>query len=146
MLFRSELHIEIATYVFEFLIKEFRWQWNRRRGRCRNRKQFIWGAYLALACKLRERFERPSNASLELEISWDAKRRAYMEEQFGKTESASIAPKKKAGAAINRGWQAGRDIEIRPGVASGPTAKAAALPSGSTRLLNAPSPQYELPL
>jgi len=130
----TEWHLQVAEYVFNFLIKEFRWQWNKRRGRCKNRKQFMWGIYLGLRRKLRERFAS-ERVTTELEISFSAKRDAYMKEQWPKQTTHSITPQKNKGAAVERGRHAGMDIEIRPGVQAGEQSSQEALPGFSTRLL-----------
>lgn len=136
----TDQHIQIAEYIIAFLIREFRWQWNHRRGRCRNRKQFIYGCYISLYSKLSERFARPAKpGSNELEVSWETKRREYIERVFGKDlTKASIAPKKQTGAAIWRGREAGNDIEIRPGVNSSPARTRRTLPPLPSNLLPAP--------
>jgi hypothetical protein len=113
----TEHHLVIATHVYDFLVREFRWQWRHRRGRCKKRKQFIWGCFCSLADKLEKRFARPSlSGANELEISWTARRQKYIDEVFGKTKSTSVAPKEKGGAAMWRGVQAGKDIELNPAV------------------------------
>jgi Protein of unknown function (DUF2786) len=132
----TALHIELAEYVFNFLIKEFRWQWNRRRGRCRKRKQFIYGCYQALYTKLFTRFATPEGeTSSALEISFKARRAKYIEETFGEMTTSPAGPKDRKSAAIHRGYQAGQDIEIRPAVPAGQTTTRQALPSHSGRLL-----------
>jgi len=115
----TEWHLTVAEYIFKFLITEFRWQWNKKRGRCRNRKQFIWGCYIALAAKLRERFARPANGDRSLEISFAARRKKYIEDNFGQMENVTVSPASRKGAAISHGYRAGQDIEIRPGVEAG---------------------------
>lgn len=115
----TEWHLQIAEYVFHFLVKEFRWQWNKRRGRCKKRKPFIYGCYVALYQKLAIRFERKTESE-GLEISWKAKREKYIAENFGEMTSSSVAPKDKKSVAANRGYRAGQDIEIRPGLNADP--------------------------
>jgi hypothetical protein len=134
----TPLHIEIAEYIFGFLLKEFRWQWNRRRGKSRNRKAFIFGCYLALRAKLENRFKQPEQSGqmeFSLTVSLRARRDAYMDEKFGETTSSPLGPKERGGAAMNNGWRAGQDIEIRPGVNGGNQKQPQALPGLSGRLL-----------
>jgi hypothetical protein len=104
--------------VLKFLVKGFRWQWNRKRGRCRDRKQFLRGCYIGLHSKLGERFKRPEGG-LALEVSLSAKRQAYMDEHWPNSKTVENKPAKKSSAAANRGYFAGREIEIRPGVKAG---------------------------
>jgi hypothetical protein len=128
-------HLDIAEHVFCFLIKEFRWHWNHRRGRCRNRKEFIHGAWLALMGKLAERF-RARDGECGLEISWKAKRQQYLDEHYpDSTKKDIIKQSKEASAARHRGWLAGRDIEIRPAVKPGATVQRGELAAGSERKL-----------
>ena len=131
----TEWHIEIAAHVFDFLLHEFRWQWNRRRGRCRNRKQFMFGIYIALDSKLHSRFATPVDAPAGIEISWKGRRKKYIEDNFGEMTSSSIEPATKRSAAIHHGWRAGRDIEIRAGINGGNQKQPEALPGLSGRLL-----------
>lgn len=112
-------HIEIARYVFEFLIGEFRRAWNRRHNkRLKKRKQFMEGCFIALFSKLLERFEKPAKAQLELglEVSWKAKRQAYIADNFGSLKSVPVCSKDRNGVALRHGYRAGEEIEIRPGV------------------------------
>jgi hypothetical protein len=111
-------HLEIAEYVFEFLIKEFRWQWNKKRGRCKKRKDFLYGCFVALRQKLCERFAREF-PSTELELSFSAKRAAYINERWPQNVTAKTVQPKGTGAAAHRGFAAGQNIEIRPGVKEG---------------------------
>ncbi|KAF0176484.1 MAG: hypothetical protein FD161_3023 [Limisphaerales bacterium] len=110
-------HLEVAEYVFNFLLREFRWQWNHRRGRCRNRKQFLYGCMVALHTKLSARFAKPATEAVE--VSWKAKRQAYIAATFSKLTTTPLAPKQVGGAATQRGFRAGSEIEIRPGVNGG---------------------------
>jgi hypothetical protein len=114
----TDLHIEIAEYVFQFLVGEFRRCWNRRRSRTKKRKTFIFGAYCALRSKLEERFSPDSSPSArtDLAISWKAKRTEYLKTHFAGAYSTGVAPKEKRSVALHAGFAAGRDIEIRPGV------------------------------
>lgn len=128
-------HLDIADCVFKFLIKEFRWQWNKKRGRCKKRAAFMYGCYIGLFGKLHERFGSP-NETNALQVSFKAKREAYMEEQWPNAETVKSKPKNLGGAAAARGLNAGRSIEIRPGVKGGDGKQTEALPGGiQARLL-----------
>jgi hypothetical protein len=130
----TEWHLQIAEYIFNFLIKEFRWQWNKKRGRCKKRKLFMWGCYIALSRKLQAQFAR-TNPSTALEISFKAKRADYMKGQWPKSTKGIVSPEQKKGAALHRGWMAGKDIEIRPGVKGGDQNQQAQLGFENSRLL-----------
>lgn len=114
----TDLHIEIAEYVFQFLVGEFRRCWNRRKSRTKKRKTFIFGAYCALRSKLQDRFNPDASPSgrTDLMISWKAKRIEYLKAHFPNSYSSGVAPKEKRSVALHAGFAAGRDIEIRPGV------------------------------
>lgn len=134
----TEWHIQIAEYVFNFLIKEFRWQWNKRRGRCRNRRQFIYGCYNAIFTKLHLRFADEGNGPEGLEISWKAKRAKYLADNFGEVTTSSVKPKGERSTSAQRGFMAGQDIEIRPGVDAGAATKGPEQIAFNSRLLGAP--------
>jgi hypothetical protein len=112
----TEHHLQIARYVLDFLTGEFRRTWNRKKGRCKKRKDFLWGCYVALDQKLSERFGSRGGATTAVEVSWKAKRDAYMQETFGETKATDVRKKAKPSAAARQGFINGREIEIRPGV------------------------------
>jgi len=127
-------HLDIAEHVFRFLIREFRYAWTHRKNRrIKNRNAFLHGAYVGLLIKLNERFDR--GAASGIELSWKAKREAYMEENHPDTESSPIAPKQKSSAALSHGIRAGGEIEIRPAVKPGATVRHGELPAGIERRL-----------
>lgn len=129
-------HIQIAEYVFNFLIGEFRRCWNRRRTRSKARKAFLHGCYVALFVKLQERFkpiETPGTTDLVLSLK--AKREAYIKEHHPEITTSSVKPTTTRSVAMRHGYSAGQAIEIRPGV-DAPKSAAGALGSGP-RLLGA---------
>ena len=112
-------HLTISSYVFDFLCGEFRRCWNRRTNkRLKNRKQFIFGAYVALREKMVERFEEPKPAqlTLALEVNLKAKRKKYIEDNFGEMQSSPASPKKTRSKATSAGYYVGSEIEIRPAI------------------------------
>ncbi len=122
-------HLEIATYIYTFLKREFSRMWTQRRGRSRKRTVFIYGCYLAVKKNLEQRLEsapQPESANA-LAISLSGRRDKYIADTFGQTVSMSIAPKDMKGTALSKGWRAGLAIQIRPGVGAAPGA-AGALP------------------
>lgn len=115
-------HVDVAEYVFGFLVAEFRRVWNRRTSRTKARKAFMWGAYCALDAKLRARFGRPyaTGASLSPVASAEAARTKYIHDHFGPTKASSIAPQSSRAVASRAGWRDGQGIDIRPGIDATP--------------------------
>jgi hypothetical protein len=107
---------QIALYVYHFLVRHFRREWKRRRGRCRNRQAFMWGMYCGICSKLRE-LEPPPEQTTALVASGRALV-AYIEQHWGKLTSDDIRPDGDAAAAKYRGYIAGRQTEIRKAVNS----------------------------
>lgn len=113
-------HIEIAEYIFTFLKREFARMWTHRKGRSKKRTLFIWGSYLAVRQKLASRENATATeAANALVVSQTARRTKYIEDTWGETTSSSAAPKQTKGTAASKGFRAGLDINIRPGVAGG---------------------------
>jgi hypothetical protein len=136
----TEHHIQIAEYVFEFVIGEFRRAWNRRANkRLKKRKAFLYGAFIGLLRKLEAQYAQPKPAQMELclEVSWAAKRAKYVEENFGKMQSNAVAPR-SYGIAASHGFRAGSAIDINRGVNDGQKSKASELPGRSTPLAIGP--------
>lgn len=134
----TELDLDIAAYVFNCCVNEFRHAWNKRRGRCKKRAEFIYGCYVGLFTKLKERFPKlfePAHEGNALVVSMLEKRRQYIEEHFGPMETKSVQAKNTNNAAAARGFHAGRDIELRPGIKGGVTVKPEQLTGPGGRLL-----------
>lgn len=131
----TKSHIQIAQYVFTFLVGEFRRRWNSRRGRCKARKQFLYGMYFALRNKLAQRTAQDLPVDLPgLMISERARRAKYIQDTFGETTEGSVAPKGRTGTAATRGYWAGKDIEIRDGIQAGDNRTPANLTGTTSRL------------
>lgn len=111
----TDLHLQIGRYIFDFLLGEFRRAWTRRRGRCKNRKQFIYGCFCALYQKLREQHTLEEK-TMALQISARSKREQYLKDNFGDLSTSSLEPKQRRSAARHYGYQAGSEIEIRKGI------------------------------
>lgn len=113
----EEWDIQIATFVYRFLCGHFRREWKTRRGRCRNRLSFLYGMYLGICSKLQDRQPvAPAQAGLiRLEKSL-VRRNEYIKERWGDLNSKSVKPENESSAALDRGWRAGRETEIRQGV------------------------------
>ena len=108
---------QIAIFVYEFLIGQFRRSWNTRRGRARNRHAFMHGMYHGICSKLDEqRRNQVSESALILIGRAVALRDAYVKNRFGDTESINTTPDTDAQVASHNGYLAGRDTEIRSGL------------------------------
>lgn len=115
----EEWDIQIAIYVYRFLCGHFRREWNAKRGRLRKRRAFMWGMYLGLAQKLRERQpkEKPEAALMRFERAL-LRRDQYIAARWEVT-SNKASPDDDSAKARYRGWLAGRDTEIHSGVKGG---------------------------
>jgi len=114
----TKLDRQIALYVYHFLTGHFRREWKENRGRCRNRRAFMYGMLLGLDRKLRDqRKDLPTDNPLAVAVqSKAAACDAWVEANCGPLQDVSIRPDSNAQAAMTRGWKAGRRTEIRPGV------------------------------
>lgn len=107
---------QIAIYVYHFLIGHFRREWRDKRGRLRNRQAFMWGMYLGLSRKLRERQPLPVQTPGIIPVDRQlARRKQYIEARW-KLETESAAPDTDSDQARYRGFLAGQETEIRGGV------------------------------
>jgi hypothetical protein len=109
---------EIALYVYHFLVRQFRYAWEHKSGRARNREAFMWGFYIGVFDKLEQQMPKPENPEAALVIINQAlaRRESYIEKHFGKLEGSSAAPDTDAQAAIRSGIKAGLETDIRKGV------------------------------
>jgi hypothetical protein len=129
---------QIALYVYHFLVGHFRREWKTKRGRCRNRQAFMYGMYLGLCSKLRERQpvieQKPGIIHTDRAL---IRRSDYMQKTFGDTSKKNCVPDDDASQARYRGYLAGRDTEIRSGVKAGDQQAANMLPpSEGVKLLH----------
>ncbi len=135
-------HLDVAEYVFEFVLAEFRRAWNRRQSRTKARKAFVFGAYVALRDKLSNKRAKPYDAGspLAVESSARAARLRYIREHFGETTSSEAQPKGTRTGATRAGWKAGQEIDIHSGLEGGDQSRADALPAPPGPQLALPSP------
>lgn len=111
--------IQIALYVYHFLVRHFRYSWRTGSGRCRNRQAFLYGMYCGLCSKLREQRESCVNeAGLILLGRQVELRKEYVQSTFGETHGQDTTPDGDAAAAKYAGYLAGRQTEIRSGIGS----------------------------
>lgn len=104
--------VEIALYVYSFLLSHFRRSWNRRKNRrLRNRNAYLYGMYVGLWSKLSE--QRPPAGTRSIVPIFDR----YIADNWGRLTTSKVKPvKKSAGAAIRNGFGAGRNTEINPAI------------------------------
>jgi len=122
----TERDIQIATYIYHFLVRHFRHCWKTGRGRLRNRQAFFYGMYHGLCSKLDEqRTGQVTGTGLILLDRALARRDAYCKAQYPNSKSTSSKPDGDADAAKYAGYVAGRKTEIRSGLA--PTGQATLL-------------------
>lgn len=108
---------QIAIYVYHFLSGHFRREWKSRRGRCRNRQAFMWGMYLGLSRKLRERMPLPAQTPGIIQVDRQlSRRKQYVQEHFGELTHEDAGPDRDSDKARWRGYVAGQETEINSGV------------------------------
>jgi hypothetical protein len=108
--------IQIAVYVYTFLIRAFRDAWRIRRGRARNRHAFMHGMYHGLCSKLDEQRKQQVSGEGLIFVGRALARRENYLQRFGKLGSQDTTPDADATAASLAGYMAGRDTEIRSGI------------------------------
>lgn len=124
---------QIAIYVYRFLCGHFRREWKTRRGRCRNRRAFMWGMYLGLCRKLRERQPLPKQEPGIIAVDHSLARRNQYIKKHWNLVSDSVEPDGDAAKAKWAGYQAGLETEIRGGMNG--TEAAPAVGNGAVKLL-----------
>jgi len=110
--------IQIAIYVFRFLVGHFRREWNSRRGRCRNRQAFMYGMFQGISVNLNSKRPTVNANELAIVVHSKARRENYLTKTFGKPTKTDSTPDRDAAEARLRGFIAGRETEIRSGVGS----------------------------
>lgn len=106
--------IEIAKYVYNFLVKHFQREWNTKRGRLRNRESFMFGMYQGLYYKLYD--QEPKTPATPGLVLFRDRLQKYIDEKHPNIKSKSVDPKSKADAALHRGFEAGQETNIRKAV------------------------------
>jgi len=107
----TEVDVQIALYVYVFLVRRFAFCWSHHRGRSRNRRAFAYGMFQGICSKLKEAEppEEPHAPGLIV-----AARDAYIAVVFGKTRTMKDrTPDRIAQAAAWAGYVQGRQTEIR---------------------------------
>lgn len=109
-------NIQIAKYVYNFLVGRFRYEWKTNKGRLRKRQSFMWGMYKALCHKLYEELPIPDRGEGLIVINNKTAINNYMENKFGKLKSSSAKPDDESRTAAMRGFNSGLNTHIRKGV------------------------------
>jgi hypothetical protein len=109
--------LEIANYIYVFLVRHFRFCWRHHRGRLRNRPAFMRGLFVGLFSKLQR--AQPPIEDRALVCTHEA----YKRQLF----SQGLVPMRPAknwrnSQAFHVGWIHGQQIEIRDGIKSAATA------------------------
>ena len=107
--------VEIARYVFDFLVGHFRRSWNKRiNRRLRRRDAFMQGMYHGLFFKLLESEEPSESEDAAIVSSFGT----YIEEFFGKLTTKESKQKRRPGTDASRfaGYQAGQATDIHPAI------------------------------
>lgn len=113
----TESDIEIATYVFNFLVSRVRYEWNNNRGRIRNRQSFMWGLYTGICYKLSQARQQLTQQEGIILSDRKQERRDYLQ-KFGELETKNVKPDKEAKAAQQRGFIAGLNTNINKGIST----------------------------
>jgi hypothetical protein len=115
----TDWDIQIAIYVYRFLVFHFRHCWATRRGRSRNRRAFMYGMYYGVCSKLDEKKKQEvSTEGVVLLGRAVARREQYLQSVWGETCKESTVPDTEATVSQLQGYRAGRETEIRSGLTS----------------------------
>ena len=112
----TQIDIDIAEYVFNFLITHFRYEWKTKRGRLRNRQSFMYGMYIGLCYKLNQANHLLGEKEGLILCKRESEIEDYKNTRFPNLISKSHAPKKKAETAMSRGITSGLNTNIRNGL------------------------------
>ena len=110
----TKTNIVIAQYVYNFLVKRFRYEWNNRQGKIRNRHAFMNGMCVAICYKLHSQLPKATELEGIILTNNNAEIEKYIKEKFGKTESKSVEPDRHSKTAYRQGILAGRNVDINP--------------------------------
>lgn len=108
---------EIARYVFIFVCRQFKFAWRARRGRCRNRQNFVFGMFRGICENLKA--ARPDAGIVTHGTPGEAlvlSRQDYLDRTWPQRKTTSGGTPKRLCEAALRGYAAGRDTHIRPGI------------------------------
>lgn len=105
--------VEIALYVYGFLVHHFAYCWRKFRGRLRNRHAYVDGMFIGLFCKLRDAQPEPTEREVKGNELVLAEHNAYIEAVIGATSSKEFGrPDHDAQAAKWAGYLQGQRTNI----------------------------------
>lgn len=114
----TKTNIIIAQYVYNFLVKRFRYEWNNNSGRIRNRQSFMDGMFQALYYKLAMMEPKPVEKDAIILANNQSQVNLYVTEHWGKLANKKVTPDRRASTAFRHGLYAGKNINIRSAVNS----------------------------
>jgi hypothetical protein len=107
---------EIARYAFIFICRQFNYAWRTRRGRCRNRHNFIYGMHIGIWLNLSDSRPQPESAQPSEKDALALSRRSYLQQHWPRTADMRGSKPKSRCQAAEAGFRAGRDTHIRPAI------------------------------
>jgi len=110
--------IDIAQYVFDFLITHFRHEWKTKRGRLRSRQSFMYGMYVGICYKLNQANHLLGEKEGLILSNRNSEIEDYKNERFNNLKNESVVPKNEAKTAMSRGFASGFNTNIRQGLNS----------------------------
>jgi len=112
----TKSNIEIARYVYHFLIKHFRREWKLKKKRLRNRHAFMEGMYEGLWYRLATLEPKPGEKEGLILISNQLAIADYIKKNFGALEKQELKSNSTAKAAHYHGFIAGKNTTINPAI------------------------------
>ncbi len=114
----TKSNIEIADYTYSFLIKHFRNEWKKNKGRLKKRQAFMYGMYSGICYKLSKANNMLSQSEGLVLREKKEELRDYIQEQFGETTKTSVVLKDNSKSAYNKGFVSGMRTNIHKGIDS----------------------------
>ena len=114
----TEPELEIAKYIYNFLVNHFRSEWRHHKGRLRNRQAFMAGLYHGLYEKLLRAEPRRQEAEGIVLSGHFHRLEEYAKDKWGIFGHESVKPDNMAKTALYRGYMAGLKTNIRTAVKS----------------------------
>jgi len=111
----TQTDIEIAMYIYTFLVRCFRNEWNNNRGRLRNRKAFMQGLFEGLYVKLNSELPLVNDPAAVVFVSHQIALKNYMDENYPNLTKTKLSDNKQSTARY-KGYMLGKKIQIRKGI------------------------------